>query len=76
MNYNSKNNRMFTGKLTVEQVQELKDYHYKYVVIERNGHEHMSFYFEEHERGEYEKEICKAIEQNVLISYGARFMAR
>ena len=63
-------------KLTEEQVRAVHGFAWKYQVIERNGKEHMNFYYEEHEYEAYQQEITNALSQGVLIAYGARFMAR
>lgn len=64
------------AKLTVEQVKLLKDFDYQYTVVERIGHEKAAFYFTSAEYEDYQKEISNASAAGVLISYGARFMAR
>jgi hypothetical protein len=61
-------------RMTVEQVKLLKDFDYKYTVVERIGHEKAAFYFASHEYDAYQKEIASAQAAGVLVSYGARFM--
>lgn len=61
-------------RMTVEQVKLLKDFDYKYTVVERIGHEKASFYYSSSEYDEYQKEVASAQAAGVLVSYGARFM--
>lgn len=64
------------ARLTVAQVKELHNFAWKYEIVERNGNEHMNFYYEECEYEDYQKEIANASANGVLVAYGARFMAR
>lgn len=64
------------AKLTVEQVELLRNFDYQYTVVERIGHEKAAFYYTSSEYDAYQKEVANAQASGVLVSYGARFMAR